>query len=1073
MTTIPPSPIKPDYYTSAEECIASSRDNKQTNSRYPEFRQGIFHAGDEEQFQHYRDATNSSLCTRNIQCPNNVFAEDPPQPIWTGFTDIQASAVVRTYRYMTKFKKAIFVKIVDNKLRVFLPFSVADYTNEWGNQIRADPSRFSSIEEFLRHASDMEGRKYRIRFLKAADTWYANNCLVRYDESEGDTNVANLHNFMEELCNERELPDIEFFINRRDFPVMTLDGTEPYHHMFGGRIPLLSHSHSKYAPIFSMCKTDQFADILMPCWEDWVRVQSYDGKFIPRECRSYIHTFDTPWKDKLPTAIFRGSSTGCGVTVDTNQRLKLAQISSTTSPDENGVPYLDAGITKWNARPRKLENSPYLQTIEVDKLSFGLASRMSPEEQSKYKYIVDVDGHVSAYRLSLEMSMGSVILLVESDWKIWYHNKLIPYVHYVPVKRDLTDILDRIKWCRANDSECEQIATNALEFFQKYLRRDGVLDYMQKAILDTKQAAGTYLYNETTVLDAQYEHELSKLIRAKYHPPTEKDASSIGSLPPSAHTQGFFEGLSWLIALSGLPNLETDKRVFEYAGVQLYGRTSQDRWSQRRIIHGAFIASLCLGQLPSRPPNFCSCLGYHGNTAVYEYVKEMTLQDYIHSPQFNSKTLLLILIQVLLALQVAQNGCAFIHWDLRPANIILRRLPYPTTWDYVIEDNNIVRVKNTYLPIIVSFENAHAIHSSCHHGMIDMFSSNPAQDPVSLLLTCLREMMVNRREQLSKPDFSDAMRMMNIFAGTPLRDETFPNAATAKTFLRNHVRRYPPLVDPEKTWKIKDNMRPIDMVKMLNSIGGRLSIGKVSRTKTPIDSVPTQVFEFALAKSDEERIASYMNAFTQVRTCKLPLKGNLFSVYYAAQLTDHRLEWLREGLIDYLMSIKIDPKKYEAEVRTSIDSVRSAFQQVIDTVKPSALQVNIYESTSIIPCPYSEDTFLEPNTIIQLIKSFKSPLTNLAPYRQIALHVLLDDGRFSMRGTYADFYRNNLTSLLNSDGVALANNASASSTLVYLAGSIFSQDLVWLENKLEKEPKTCDEAIQYLNYYKNILDSLK
>ncbi len=70
-------------------------------------------------------------------------------------------------------------------------------------------------------------------------------------------------------------------------------------------------------------------------------------------------------------------------------------------------------LLNWNLRPRKILNEKYLQTINIEKEA-PKVSPLTPEEQSKYKYIINIDGHVSAFRLSLEMSMGCCILLVKS-----------------------------------------------------------------------------------------------------------------------------------------------------------------------------------------------------------------------------------------------------------------------------------------------------------------------------------------------------------------------------------------------------------------------------------------------------------------------------------------------------------------------------------------------------------------------------------------------------------------------------------------------------------------------------------
>jgi hypothetical protein len=422
---------RPDFYPSKLECEKSKQATKQTNPRYKRFCQTHFTAGDEEQFETYRDATTSRVPIHDISTSDNVF-DDLSFDVWEKYKGIGADAVTNTFRYMFhKFKKGIFVKIVDNKVRVFLPFSKAHYVNEWSHKIHVDRSRYSSVKDFVRVLTTAEGYRFDPRAVNDdISQWYGNNCLVRYEypPAEGDTNTGSVKDMLDVLCRDREIPDIEFFLNRRDFPVLTRDGTEPYNNIWDSmEQPLVSHRYTKYAPILSMSVTSRYADIPIPTCDDWARVQNPEGKWFPKLCRDYPDTFDTPWENKVPTAVFRGGSTGCGVTIETNPRLRLVSMSVTQPESADGVPYLDAGITNWNLRARKIQGEPYLTTINPEDLGFGLAPPMSPEQQSQHKYIVNVDGHVTAFRLSLELNMGSVILLVDSPWKIWYSKMLEPY----------------------------------------------------------------------------------------------------------------------------------------------------------------------------------------------------------------------------------------------------------------------------------------------------------------------------------------------------------------------------------------------------------------------------------------------------------------------------------------------------------------------------------------------------------------------------------------------------------------------------------------------------------------------
>ena len=80
------------------------------------------------------------------------------------------------------------------------------------------------------------------------------------------------------------------------------------------------------------------------------------------------------------------------------------------------------------------------------------------------------------------MRLGSVILKVESRQvadRMWYFPLLVPYQDHVPVKADLSDLEEKILWCREHDNACRQIGENAKLFYEKYVARDALLDYIE------------------------------------------------------------------------------------------------------------------------------------------------------------------------------------------------------------------------------------------------------------------------------------------------------------------------------------------------------------------------------------------------------------------------------------------------------------------------------------------------------------------------------------------------------------------------------------------------------------------
>lgn len=179
-------------------------------------------------------------------------------------------------------------------------------------------------------------------------------------------------------------------------------------------------------------------------------------------------------------AFFRGSATGGGVTPETNQRLKVAELGFLW--EQAGSPYrgfLDAGVVKWNLRDKKIagEKMTFLRPKE---LGFSLAQFTPIYEQSTYKYLLYIEGHCAACRYGFMMCLGSVILKVESRCvadEMWYFPLLRPYVDHVPVKDDLSDLAEQIQWCRDNDDKCQEIARNARRLYDMYISRDGANIY--------------------------------------------------------------------------------------------------------------------------------------------------------------------------------------------------------------------------------------------------------------------------------------------------------------------------------------------------------------------------------------------------------------------------------------------------------------------------------------------------------------------------------------------------------------------------------------------------------------------
>lgn len=1089
MTTTEKFQVLPDYFDNEDECRNSFRNRPQTNPRYKGFTQTHFTAGDFSQFEKYRDATNGQVCVPSIDLQDNLFRDVPMKVGWGGYRNIPATSVTNTFNYIFyKFKKGIFVKIKDNRLKVFLPFSNHNFTNEWGERIHFDP-RYGSMENFLQSVADKT--KFPLGNVnRFTHGWGGNNCLLRFEYPllEGDSGTMNMKDMFKELCENRRVPDIEFFVNRRDFPILKTDGTEAYNHIFDSEdFPLISHKYDSYAPILGGASTDRFADIPIPTWDDWQRVNPH--KFFPKTCRTTVIT-PIPWNEKKPTAVFRGGSTGCGVTRDTNPRLKVAYLS-TISPVEDGYPLLDAGITNWNPRPRKLQGQKYLKTIDIDKEP-ALVNKMSQQEQAGYKYVVNVDGHVTAFRLSVELSFGSVILLVKSKYYIWFMKMLKPYEHYVPVEDDLSDLFEKIRWCRNNDAQCQKIANNAMEFYNKYLRINGIFDYLQKLLFDLKIQTGVYLYNYKTPLEFQIEKE-QRSNQLIYYPDTQKSVRDISYIPPQQRSYSLLKALEWVFNLikdtdseNIVKYLNINNKIFESPHSEIYTgniarypivikrcrRVENEEIPTchvRENIHEAFIGINCINNILQHIPNFVYIIGSYNSSdstnVIVEHIHGNTFLEYLKGKDFNMEEYLFILIQLFLALQVAQNVCGFVHWDAMPWNIIIQRLPTPVTFDYIISYNRVMRVTTKVIPVIIDYGKSHVIHEEHHYGVINMFKMSTVQDVLSILFTTVYEIM-DRRDRLPQNDMRNLFKLMNYISGNTFRYEKFNTVRDIKSFL--YKKKKFSIMSASEKYELED-MNPIDFVDHIMTLG-TFSVHETNEVKYTMNiGNARQVFDFILSKTEKDRLSSYKNVFLRIKQCSIPQPDNLFFIYYTAQMFEAHLTSMYYMMDYYLDKIGVDKKYYRNLYDNCMRFLSRVYLSKIRKEDKKDILFDIdsskYEELSLVN--YSEDTFLKPWDILEQLKDVNQVQEDLSLYKSIIELVLTSSGRFKMNSEDKDYYVQIFKDLLETETVVMKTNIANQRTLIDVSHSVYSYNV----KHLREHSNHCVPV--YRRLYQKILSECK
>lgn len=95
---------------------------------------------------------------------------------------------------------------------------------------------------------------------------------------------------------------------------------------------------------------------------------------------------------------------------------------------------------------------------------------------TKYKFLIDIGGNGYSGRLKYLLFAKRPILLVDRVYIEYFHILLEPYVHYIPIKQDLSDIYDVLDWIDNNYDECIKIANNAYNFAVENFTEEKILE---------------------------------------------------------------------------------------------------------------------------------------------------------------------------------------------------------------------------------------------------------------------------------------------------------------------------------------------------------------------------------------------------------------------------------------------------------------------------------------------------------------------------------------------------------------------------------------------------------------------
>jgi len=121
--------------------------------------------------------------------------------------------------------------------------------------------------------------------------------------------------------------------------------------------------------------------------------------------------------------------------------------------------------------------------ISLDMNGGTLSSEIHKEDMYRYKYLLVIDGNGTSGRLWGFLCSNSLVFLVEGMSE-WFYDRLTPWVHYVPVSLDLSDLEARVQWAIDHDGEAQAIVKRANKVMSEQTRGEDTECYWYRFLLE-------------------------------------------------------------------------------------------------------------------------------------------------------------------------------------------------------------------------------------------------------------------------------------------------------------------------------------------------------------------------------------------------------------------------------------------------------------------------------------------------------------------------------------------------------------------------------------------------------------
>ncbi len=398
-----------------------------------------------------------------------------------------------------------------NSIKIYSHIRSLNYANDISDYSKIQKLNDLILDKCMMYGNIKEGNEWYIK----AYTKYVNIYIDMFND------------FFCKMEKEKKKISInKFIINIFDHPIIHKKCK-----YFVGYCDVKQVLEKPVMPVLSGATTSNHYDLLLPytdVWELSTQRKFYVGDGgIPKNgyLTSEISKLIIDWDKKKPILVFKGRNTGCFPNdVEKNSRLnayyniikyliELTNIGIKMNVDLTGIIRINyLSIDDKNSQNDKYDyNVEYtnflviknnlLKKLDADKtileekklsIKNYIENRLPTDNQSKYsenrieqslcKYMLNIDGFVTAWRLPCDFANKSVVLFAKNpleEYTSYFYNLLQDNVNYVKLDTNMNDLVKKMEYLKNNDEVAKKIAENGYELYKMISNTNNLLKYIE------------------------------------------------------------------------------------------------------------------------------------------------------------------------------------------------------------------------------------------------------------------------------------------------------------------------------------------------------------------------------------------------------------------------------------------------------------------------------------------------------------------------------------------------------------------------------------------------------------------